>query len=47
MDKFPSFRLVDYGFVYHRDSNFPKDDITWFLLQKIVESLCLNTVLGV
>ena len=26
-------RLVDYGFVYHRDK-FPQDDITWFLLEK-------------
>ncbi len=34
MDKFPSFKLLDYGFAYHRDSNFPQDDITWFLLQK-------------
>lgn len=27
-------RLVDYGFAYHRDPNFPQDDITWFLLEK-------------
>lgn len=27
-------RLLDYGFVYHRDPNFPQDDITWFLLEK-------------
>ncbi|KAB2952939.1 pseudaminic acid biosynthesis-associated methylase [Heliorestis acidaminivorans] len=26
--------LVDYGFVYHKDNNFPQDDITWFLLEK-------------
>jgi len=26
--------LVDYGFVYHKDNNFPLDDITWFLLEK-------------
>jgi spore coat polysaccharide biosynthesis protein SpsF len=26
--------LVDYGFAYHRDPNFPQDDITWFLLEK-------------
>jgi spore coat polysaccharide biosynthesis protein SpsF len=25
-------RLVDYGFVYRRDPNFPQDDLTWFLL---------------
>lgn len=27
-------RLVDYGFVYHRDPNFAQDDPTWFLLEK-------------
>lgn len=34
MDKFPDLKLVDYGFVYHRDSNYPQDDITWFLFEK-------------
>lgn len=34
LDKFPDLRLVDYGFVYHRDLNFPQDDCTWFLLEK-------------
>ena len=34
MDKYPDLKLVDYGFVYHRDNNFPQDDITWFLLEK-------------
>jgi len=29
-----NLRLIDYGFVYHRDNFFPKDDITWFLLEK-------------
>ncbi len=29
-----SLSLMDYGFVYHGDSNFPQDDITWFLLGK-------------
>ena len=27
-------RLVDYGFVYRRDPNFPQDDLTWFLMEK-------------
>lgn len=27
-------RLVDYGFIYHRDPVVPQDDITWFLLKK-------------
>lgn len=34
MDRFPGLTLVDYGFVYHRDPNFPHDDMTWFLLEK-------------
>ena len=34
MDTYPDLRLVDYGFVYHRDSNFPGDDLNWFLMEK-------------
>ena len=34
MDRFEDLRLVDYGFVYRRDPNFPLDDITWFLMEK-------------
>ncbi len=34
LDQFPDLCLVDYGFSYHRDSNFPQDDLTWFLLEK-------------
>lgn len=34
LDQFPDLRLLDYGFAYHRDPNFPQDDTTWFLLQK-------------
>lgn len=34
LDRFPDLYLIDYGFVYHRDHNFPQDDITWFLLEK-------------
>lgn len=34
MDAYPDLELVDYGFVYHRDLNFPTDDMTWFLMQK-------------
>lgn len=33
IDKY-KMRLVDYGFVYHRDHSFPLDDMTWFLLEK-------------
>jgi len=35
MDIFPDLQLVDYGFAYHRDINFPQDDITWFLMEKV------------
>lgn len=34
MERHPQMRLVDYGFAYRRDPNFPLDDITWFLLEK-------------
>ena len=33
IDKF-NLRLINYGFIYHRDSYFPQDDISWFLLEK-------------
>ena len=35
MDSFNDIKLVDYGFVYHRDNCFPQDDINWFLFEKI------------
>ena len=34
LDRYSDLKLVDYGFQYHRDSNFPQDDLTWFLLEK-------------
>jgi spore coat polysaccharide biosynthesis protein SpsF len=34
MDRYPQIQLIDYGFAYHRDPNFPQDDITWFLMRK-------------
>ncbi len=34
MDRHPALQLVDYGFAYRRDPNFPQDDITWFLMEK-------------
>lgn len=34
MDRHPALSLVDYGFAYRRDPNFPQDDITWFLMEK-------------
>lgn len=34
LERYPDLRLVDYGFCYRRDPNFPQDDTTWFLLEK-------------
>ena len=34
LDRYSDLRLVDYGFSYHRDHNFPQDDITWFIIEK-------------
>ncbi|MDH5368431.1 MAG: pseudaminic acid biosynthesis-associated methylase [Gammaproteobacteria bacterium] len=34
LDKYPDLKLIDYGFVYHRDPVYPDDDITWFLMEK-------------
>jgi len=39
MDRHPQMQLVDYGFAYRRDPNFPQDDITWFLMEK-TEQTC-------
>jgi spore coat polysaccharide biosynthesis protein SpsF len=34
MDRHPQLQLIDHGFAYRRDPNFPQDDITWFLMEK-------------
>lgn len=34
MDRHTHMKLIDYGFAYRRDPNFPQDDITWFLMEK-------------
>jgi len=34
LNLYSNLKLIDYGFVYHRDK-FPQDDLTWFLLEKI------------
>lgn len=34
LDRYSDLRLVDYGFVYHRDNTFPIGDVTWFLMEK-------------
>lgn len=36
LDRFSDLVLVDYGFVYRRDPNFPQDDPTWFVMEKDV-----------
>lgn len=36
--KYNDLKLVDYGFVYYRDNNYPQDDITWFLLEKVSDN---------
>lgn len=35
MSQFDNIELIDYGFAYRRDPNFPQDDITWFLMEKM------------
>lgn len=39
LDKYPDLKLVDYGFSYRRDPAFPQDDVSWFLLEKRVNSI--------
>lgn len=34
LDRHADLELIDYGFAYRRDPNFPQDDITWFLMEK-------------
>jgi len=34
LDKYSDLQLLDYGFCYRRDPNFPQDDTNWFLLEK-------------
>ncbi len=34
LDRFRRLSLLKYGFTYHRDNNFPQDDLIWFLLEK-------------
>ncbi len=34
LSKFKDLKLVNYGFSYHLDNNFPQDDLNWFLLEK-------------
>jgi len=36
LDLYADLKLVDYGFVYHRDPQFLTDDVNWFLVEKRV-----------
>lgn len=33
LGRYTALKLIDYGFVYHRDPH-PQDDLTWFLMEK-------------
>jgi spore coat polysaccharide biosynthesis protein SpsF len=35
LDRYTDLKLLDYGFAYRRDPDFPQDDITWFLMEKV------------
>lgn len=37
LERVPGLALLDYGFAYRRDPNFPQDDMSWFLLEKARE----------
>ena len=34
MASYPQMKLINYGFMYKGDKNFPQDDLTYFLLEK-------------
>ena len=34
LNNFPDIELINYGFIYHKDKNYPLDDIKLFLLEK-------------
>lgn len=34
LDRYRDLALLDYGFAYRRDPNYPQDDLNWFLLGK-------------
>ncbi|MDD5170163.1 MAG: hypothetical protein PHN75_15205 [Syntrophales bacterium] len=34
LDQYSDLSLVDYGFIYHRDPNHPRNDANWFLLER-------------
>lgn len=34
LNLFKNLNLINYGFAYKKDPNFPQDDINWFLMEK-------------
>ena len=34
LTQYPDLKLIDYGFIYHRDPTFPGDDLNWFVMEK-------------
>ena len=34
LDRYSDLSLLQYGFVYHRETLFPQDDTTWFIMHK-------------
>ena len=34
MGIYPNLKLRDYEFIYHREPEYPQDDVTWFLMEK-------------
>lgn len=34
LDRNPTWKVIDYGFVWRRDPLFPQDDLNWFLLAR-------------
>lgn len=34
MRQYHGLRLVDYGFIYHNDPEFPQDDVSFFIMEK-------------
>lgn len=34
LEFYKDLKLIDYGFAYRNDPNYPQDDITWFLMEK-------------
>ena len=38
LSRHSEYKLINYGFVYHRDPIYPQDDLTWFLMENRAEA---------